>query len=106
MNGPERERTDPRDEVDDDLLRLCSGRMTLEIIVDTTGEFEHLDELVRMKIDKSGGFKGAEDYFLMVTPILDLLEVEIRVRYTPGMTRSAMKSVIRTWIDKEMEEIR
>lgn len=87
---------------DEDLFISCSGKMTLESIIDSTGEFEHLNELMRLSLDKFGGFKGTDEYFKTVTPILDLLEVEIRVRYRSGMTIKQMKLVIQDWIDKEI----
>jgi len=83
-----------------------SGGMTLEAIVDATGEFEHLNELVVLQIKKSGGLNSTRDYFEIVTPILDLLEVEIRVRSVRGITQQQMKLVIQDWIDKEMAELR
>ena len=83
-----------------------SGGMTLEAIVDATGEFGHLNELIILQIKKSGGLNSTRDYFEIVTPILDLLEVEIRVRSVRGITQQQMKLVIQDWIDKEIAEIR
>jgi len=83
-----------------------SGGMALEAIVDATGEFEHLNELIILQIKKSGGLNSTRDYFTIVTPILDLLEVEIRVRFVRGITQQQMKLVIQDWIDKEIAEIR
>jgi hypothetical protein len=76
--------------------------MTLEQIIDATGELTHLLELVRIHIEKSGGFAGPDAYFKTVQPLLDMLEVEIRVRYRPGMTRPQMKLVVQDWIDQEI----
>lgn len=90
----------------DELLVPCTGQMTLEAIIDSTGEFEHLNELVMLQLEKQGGFKGTEDYFATVTPILDLLEVEIRLRFRDGTTRKQMKLIIQDWIDKEISDIR
>jgi hypothetical protein len=78
--------------------------MTLEAIVDLTGEMEHLNELVVLHIEKEGGFTSPDSYFAMVQPVLDLLEFEIRVRSCPGMTTQAMKLVIQDWIDEEIAE--
>jgi len=103
------ERTDSigRDEsLTEDLAMHCGGKMTLENIVDSTGEFEHLNELVMLHIGRCGGYTNEGAYLKTVTPLLDLLEVEIRVRYTPGMTRGRMKQVIREWIDQEIAELR
>jgi hypothetical protein len=80
--------------------------ITLEAIVDATGEFEHLNELIMLQIEKSGGLKNINDYFTIVTPILDLLEVEIRVRSVRGITQQQMKLLIQDWIDKEIAEVR
>ncbi len=93
-------------EQSDYLETLCPEKMTLELIIDSTGEFEHLNELIMLQIEKCGGFKGIEEYFKIVTPTLDLLEVEIRVRYTPGTTKKQMKLIIQDWIDKEISGIR
>jgi hypothetical protein len=80
--------------------------MTLEEIIDASGEFEHLNELVLLHIKRSGGLKSPEDYFALVTPILDLLEREIRVCSVQGITKQQMKLVIQDWIDKEIAEIK
>ncbi len=89
-----------------DLFTHCKGVMTLESIVDATGEFEHLNDLVVQKITRCGGISGTGQYMKIVTPLLDLLEVEIRVRYAPGMTRAGMKQVIHDWIECELRELR
>jgi len=80
--------------------------MTLESIVDLTGEMEHLNELIMLHIARSGGFSCTASYFTIVTPILDMLEVEIRFRYREGMTRDQVKLVIQDWIDKEIAGIK
>jgi hypothetical protein len=105
--------TDPEKRIDKnaladtvDLDGPCPEKITLEGIVDSTGEFEHLNELIMLHLEKSGGFTGTDEYFRAVTPVLDLLEVEIRMRYVPGITRKQMKLVIQDWIDKEIAEIR
>jgi len=78
--------------------------MTLETIIDLTGELEHLNELVMLHLKKEGGFTSPASYFAAVQPILDLLEFEIRFRYCPGMTRQEMKLLVRDWIDEEIAE--
>jgi hypothetical protein len=78
--------------------------MTLEAIVDLTGEMEHLNDLVMLHIEKEGGFTSPDSYFAMVQPLLDLLEFEIRIRSYPGMTQREMKLVIQDWIDEEIAE--
>jgi len=80
-------------------------RATLENIIEITGEMEHLNELVILSLEQKGGFTGHEAYFAAVQPILDLLEIEIRVRYQPGMSRNAMKLIIQDWIDGEIREL-
>jgi hypothetical protein len=82
------------------------GNMTLETIIDLTGEIEHLNELVLLSLEREGGFTCTEDYFTTVQPILDLLEVEIRFRYRPGMSRNEMKLIIQDWIDGEIRMLR
>jgi hypothetical protein len=78
--------------------------MTLEQIIDITGEFIHLNDLVMMHIEKSGGFAGPDAYFKTVQPLLDLLEVEIRVRCQSEMTQQQMKLIVQDWIDQEIRE--
>jgi len=78
--------------------------LTLEAIVDLTGEMEHLNELVVLHLEKEGGFTTPSSYFTTVQPVLDLLEFEIRIRSCPGMTKQAMKLVIQDWIDEEIAE--
>jgi hypothetical protein len=79
--------------------------MTLENILDLTGEMEHLNELIMLSLDKEGGFTSAEAYFTTVQPILDLLEVEIRVRCQAGMSKNEMKLIIQDWIDSEIRTL-
>jgi hypothetical protein len=80
--------------------------VTLETIIDLSGEMEHLNELVQKSLDRNGGFTCTEAYFTTVQPILDLLEVEIRVRYRPGMSKNEMKLIIQDWIDEEIRMLR
>ena len=64
----------------------------------------NLNELMMIHIEKSGGFTGPEEYFKTVQPLLDLLEVEIRIRFRPGMTQQEMKLVVQDWIDQEIRD--
>jgi len=80
--------------------------LTLENIIDLTEEFEHLNELVMLQIKKEGGITCPESYFNVVHPILDLLEVEIRIRYHSGMDKQEMKLLIQDWIDKEIADLK
>jgi hypothetical protein len=82
--------------------RPVPAGMTLENIIDFCEEFEHLNELVMLHLEKEGGFTCTESYFNTVHPILDLLEVEIRIRYHTGMSRQEMKLLIQDWIDEEI----
>ena len=83
-----------------------SGNNTLERIIDMTDEMVHLNQLVMLHLEKSGGFTTPETYFAIVQPVLDLLEVEISVRYHPGMTTTEMKLVVQDWIDGEIAGLR
>jgi hypothetical protein len=85
-------------------LTMVPVGMTLENIIDRTGELEHLNELVMLHLEKSGGFTCTESYFSLVQPILDLLEVEIRLRYYHGMNYQEMKLLVQDWIDLEIAE--
>jgi hypothetical protein len=87
---------------DDFVLSGMPIGMTLESIIDLTGEMEHLNELVLLHLDQGGGFTCHAAYFSTVQPILDLLEGEIRVRYQPGMTKKELKQIIGNWIDEEI----
>jgi len=79
--------------------------MTLESIISLTGELEHLNELVMLHLERSGGFTCTASYFSIVTPVLDMLEAEIRFRYHDGMSRDRMKLVVQDWIDKEIADL-
>lgn len=76
--------------------------MTLDSIISLTGEMEHLNELVILHVGRSGGFTCTASYFAIVTPILDMLEAEIRFRYHQGMSKEQLKLVIQDWIDTEI----
>lgn len=78
--------------------------VTLEQIMEMTGELGHLHELVMIHIEKNGGFTSAEAFFKTVQPILDLLEVEIRFRCQGDMTQEQVKGIIQRWIDQEIKE--
>jgi hypothetical protein len=80
--------------------------LTLEQIVDLTGEFEHLNELVMIHINNSGGFSSPDAYFRIVRPVLDKLEAEIRIRLQPGMSAATLKLVIQDWIDTEIAALK
>ena len=80
--------------------------MTLEGIIDFTEELEHLNELIMLHLEKCGGFTSPASYFTEVQPILDLLEVELRVRCASGMTQKQVKLIIQDWIDEEIASIR
>jgi hypothetical protein len=91
--------------VTDEFLSEMAVGMTLEQIVDVTGEFGHLNELVVVHINKNRGFSSPEAYFKIVQPILDQLAVEIRIRYRPGMNKQEMKCIVQDWIDKEIAQL-
>jgi hypothetical protein len=91
---------------EDGFLTMVPVGMTLENIIDRTGELEHLNELVMLQLNKAGGFTCTESYFSLVQPLLDLLEVEIRLRYYHGMSDQEMKLLVQDWIDKEIAELR
>jgi len=83
-----------------------SRGLTLEQVIDMTGELEHLNELVLLRLERSGGFTGTEAYFKTVHPVLDMLEIEIRVKCTQDTTSGQMKCIIQDWIDREIRELR
>jgi hypothetical protein len=91
--------------IPDGFLTGLPVNMTLENVIELTGEIEHLNDLVMLALEKEGGFTCTEAYFKAVQPILDLLEVEIRVRYQPGMSKNAMKLIVQDWIDGEIRAL-
>ncbi|MFA5221909.1 MAG: hypothetical protein WC391_06465 [Methanoregula sp.] len=90
---------------DAQFLREIATGMSLERVVEITQEFTHLNQLIVRHIEKGGGFTSTGAYFKSVQPVLDMLEIEIRVRYCPGMTRKQMKLIIQDWIDQEIREL-
>ncbi|WP_321508372.1 hypothetical protein [uncultured Methanoregula sp.] len=90
----------------DVLHSAVPSAQTLESIIDMTGELEHLNELVMLHLNKTGGFKGPESYLTIVSPVLDNLETAIRRQYRPGMNRDELKLVIGCWIDREITGLR
>jgi hypothetical protein len=104
------------DQSDDNIRELPAGDvgepvpcvvplgMTLENIIDLTGELEHLNELIVIHLNKAGGFSCTEEYFSTVQPVLDLLEVEIRIRHRTDMTLQELKLLVHDWVDKEIAE--
>ena len=78
------------------------GGITLEGLISLTGEMEHLNELVMLHVERSGGFTCTASYLTIVTPILDMLEAEIRFRYRDGMARDEIKQVVSEWINREI----
>jgi len=83
-----------------------SRGLTLEQVIEMTGELEHLNELVLLRLERSGGFTGTEAYFKTVHPVLDMLEIEIRVKCTQDTTSGQMKCIVQDWIDRELRELR
>jgi hypothetical protein len=77
-------------------------RMTLEQVIEMTGQLEHLNELILLHLRKCGGFTSTESYFTTVQPVLDMLEVEIRFRYRLGMTTQQITLIVQDWIDQEI----
>jgi len=79
--------------------------MTLENIIEKTGELEHLNELVLLHLKKRGGFTTPEAYFTAIEPVLDMLEIELRVRCASAMTLQQVKLVVQDWIDGEIRDM-
>ena len=94
----------PGDDTGDTVSCVVPQGMTLENIIDLTGELEHLNELIELHLDKSEGFTCTEAYFSTVQPVLDLLEVEISIRYRPDMTLRELKLLVQDWVNKEIAE--
>ncbi len=80
--------------------------LTMENIIEKTGELEHLNELVLLHLEKHGGYKTPETYFKEIGPLLDMLEIEIRVRCANSMGMQQVKLIIQDWIDGEIRDLR
>jgi len=114
-DGTEKSKNRPHNETQSDSSGSPSGDeqpsdmaagLTLEQIIDLTDELAHLNELVMIHISNSGGFSSIDAYFRTVQPILDQLEMEIRIRFRPGMNAAPMKLVVQDWIDKEIAALK
>ncbi len=81
---------------------ILPANLTLEHLIDLTGEMEHLNELVLLHLENVGGFTCTAAYFSTVQPVLDLLEAEIRFHYRAAMNRDEIKAIISAWIDEEI----
>jgi hypothetical protein len=92
------------DDAEEPVPSVVPQGMTLENIIDLTGELEHLNELIVIHLKKAGGFTCTEEYFSTVQPVLDLLEVEIRIRHRTDMTLQELKLLVQDWVDKEIAE--
>ncbi|AGB02521.1 hypothetical protein [Methanoregula formicica] len=113
MKHPDEEKPEQADGCDPalaDVPECPAGNVprgvTLEGLVTMTGEMEHLNELVLLHVEKAGGFTCTASYLTIVTPVLDMLEGEIRFRYRNGMDHAEIKSIIADWIDKEIAGFR
>jgi hypothetical protein len=91
---------------EDSVSPVVLPRMTLETLIDLTGQLEHLNEMVILRLEKAGGFTSTESYFSIVQPILDMLEIEIRIRYHAGMTCQELTLIVQDWIDREIREMK
>lgn len=80
--------------------------VSLEQVIDLTGEMEHLNNLVLCHLEKDGGFTNHGDYHEIVQPVLDRLEVAIQTRYRPGMNTQDVKLIVCDWIDNEIAHLR
>jgi serine/threonine-protein kinase RIO1 len=98
--------TCPADSRTDPFIHEVPSGMTLEGIIDLTDELAHLNELVLLHVESAGGFTCPSSYFTIVTPLLDMLEVEIRFRYRAGMSKDQMKLIVQDWIDKEIADLK
>jgi hypothetical protein len=102
MTDREPDRIDKSGDLPADDPQATRRGVTLETLVTVTDEMEHLNELVLLHVERSGGFTCTESYFAIVTPVLDMLEKEIRFRYYDGISQEQLKLVIQDWIDKEI----
>ena len=76
--------------------------LTLQDLIEGTGELEHLNILVLKHLEDVGGFNGKDEYFTLVHPLLDALEKHLRERLSPDMSLEEVKQIIHDWIEAEL----
>ena len=76
--------------------------LTLQDLIEGTGELEHLNTLVLRHLEEEGGFSGKEEYFTLVHPLLDELELHLRERLSPDMSIEEVKQIIHDWIEAKL----
>ena len=75
--------------------------LTLQALVEGTGELEHLNTLVLRHLEQAG-WTGTDNYFTLVRPLLDEMERDLRERLSPDMSPEEVKQIIHDWIEAEL----
>jgi hypothetical protein len=85
-------------------------KLQLGQILDLTGEFDHIDDLIDAEIQRRGGIaEGEEAYDEVAFPIFEALEDHIRSEF--GVIKGSdlrgprMKEVVHSWIEERLAEI-
>jgi hypothetical protein len=89
---------------DEDLLELPVPMM-LERMIEVTGEFQHLVELIDIHIGINSDNSGISGFHEIVQPVLTGLDHEIRNRFRPGMEFTVMRLIVQDWIDAEIRRL-
>jgi hypothetical protein len=82
--------------------------ISLENVLEETGELDHLYRLVELKrqsvsIEAENRGELAEKMFvLVINPLLEELEVYLRGAMQPGMEVPEVKVLVSDWIDTQM----
>jgi hypothetical protein len=77
--------------------------MMLERMIDITGEFYHLGDLIAIK--KKMSRSKSHSFQEIVMPVLAGLDEEIRKRFHPDMDSIEMRLIVQDWIDKEIRRL-
>jgi len=80
--------------------------MMIERVIDLTGEFHHLVELIDLRLGGAGCDINSPAFYRIVTSILTELDREIRTRVHPGMDFTEMRLLVQDWIDADIRRVR
>ena len=102
MRDHHNESVHPAIQFDENLMEPPVSMM-LERMIDMTGEFYHLVELI--EIMKKRNNSGACSFHEIVLPVLIGLDREIKYQFHPGMEFIEMRLIVQDWIDAEIRRL-
>ncbi|NYT06189.1 MAG: hypothetical protein GKC04_07465 [Methanomicrobiales archaeon] len=85
--------------------------MTLETVIEKTGELDHLFALVERRCRAAGVVAASPDASAaaiveeVINPLLAELECHLRGRLSPAMAEGEVKALIAAWIDDRIAEL-